>query len=81
MSQKGKPLVIAALAVLMLSLTGMSVLQVNAETELIAPTSTAAVSGFGNFCNNQFIACGGILTCPSHCYCSQLGSGSGICLQ
>ncbi|MEM7583643.1 MAG: hypothetical protein AAF560_09715 [Acidobacteriota bacterium] len=81
MSQKGKSLVIAAFAVFVLSLTGMSALQVNADTELIASELTAPVSGFGNFCNNQFIACGGILVCPSHCYCSPLGSGSGICLQ
>ncbi len=81
MSRNGNRWMIAVLAVVTLSLTGMSALQVSADSELVPPESNASLVGFGNFCNNIFIPCGGVLVCPSGCYCSQLGSGSGICLR
>ena len=82
MSRKTKQFVLTVLTLAVFALTAASAVQVGTETEPILNSQEAQISIDPNdLCNNVFIACGGFLACPGGCYCADLGSGSGICLE
>ena len=75
MSRNPKQLIIAALAFVLLSLTAMTAVQVNADSGLALLVPDSGSTGF-DVCQNRFIACGGLQACPSGCSC-----GPGFCVE
>ena len=82
MSRTMKKLVLTVLTLAVFSLTAVSAVQFSTDTEPMLSAQEAQIAiDPGDLCNNVFIACGGFLACPGGCYCADLGSGSGICLE
>ena len=82
MSHKAQRLLVAALTLSLTALLAISGVQLFTDSELTLSSEEQQIAMIpGDICNNVFKACGGILTCPGGCWCWDMGTGSGLCLE